>query len=92
MTAEKLRTRTMTLSAFGATVGHMAHEDKTNKRDDSWRFFYLPLIIGLILGSAAAAATDQWWWATVGAVVGAAAGEAARRSGISHSSAPHIGE
>jgi hypothetical protein len=54
-------------------------------RNSSWSFFYLPLIIGLIIGSAAAAATDQWWWATVGAVLGAAVGEAVRRYRIGRS-------
>lgn len=63
----------------------MTPEDMAGKRDNSWRFFHLPLIIGLIIGSAAAAATDQWWWATVGAVLGAAVGEAFRRYSIGRS-------
>jgi hypothetical protein len=70
----------------------MAYEDTTGKTNSSWSFFYLPLIIGLIIGSAAAAATDQWWWATVGAVLGAAGGEAVRRYRIGRSTAAHTGE
>ncbi|MDX1887707.1 hypothetical protein [Mycolicibacterium sp. 120270] len=57
----------------------MTREQTTSKKDSAWSFFYLPLIVGLVIGSAVAAATDQWWWATIGAVLGAAAGEIARR-------------
>jgi hypothetical protein len=56
----------------------MARERLTRSQDSAWRFFYLPLIVGLVIGAAAATATDQWWWAAVG--VGAAVGEAVRRS------------
>ncbi|PEG37938.1 hypothetical protein CQY20_14570 [Mycolicibacterium agri] len=57
----------------------MTREQATGK-DNSWSYFYLPLIVGLVVGSAIAAATDQWWWAAVGAVLGAAAGEITRRT------------
>jgi uncharacterized membrane-anchored protein YhcB (DUF1043 family) len=57
----------------------MTREQTTSKQDSAWSFFYLPLIVGLIIGAAVASATDQWWWATLGAVLGAAVGEVARR-------------
>ncbi|WP_137149250.1 hypothetical protein [Mycolicibacterium sp. CR10] len=60
----------------------MARERLTRKQISAWRFFYFPLIIGLVIGTSAASATDQWWWAAVGAVAGAAIGEAVRRSKI----------
>ena len=50
----------------------MAPNRSNSKQEASWR--WMPLIVGLILGSTVAAMTDQWWWATVGALVGAAAG------------------
>lgn len=65
----------------------MAPEQTTSKQDGAWSFFYLPLIVGLIIGSAVASATGHWWWATLGAVVGAAVGEAARR--LKFRSLPH---
>lgn len=57
----------------------MTRERATSRQVRTWSFFYLPLIVGLIIGAAVASMTDQWWWATVGAVVGAAVGELARR-------------
>jgi hypothetical protein len=61
------------------TVGTVTREQTTSKQDSAWSYFYLPLIVGLVIGSAVAAVTDQWWWATIGAVLGAAAGEVTRR-------------
>lgn len=46
-------------------------------RDVGWR--WMPLIIGLIIGSAVAAATGQWWWVTIGALGGAAVGVVSER-------------
>jgi len=57
----------------------MARGQATSRQASTWSFFYLPLIVGLIIGATVASMTDQWWWATVGAVVGAAVGEVARR-------------
>jgi hypothetical protein len=70
----------MTRHRSRTTVGGMARERLTRKQISAWRFFYLPLIVGLVIGASAASATDQWWWAAVGAVAGAAIGEALRRS------------
>ncbi|WP_141562727.1 hypothetical protein [Mycobacterium neglectum] len=52
---------------------------KTLTQEVAWRFFYLPLIIGLMIGAGIASATGQWWWAAIGTVCGAAMGEAVRR-------------
>lgn len=41
----------------------MARKRLTRKQISAWRFFYFPLIIGLVIGTSAASATDQWWWA-----------------------------
>ncbi|MCV6975414.1 hypothetical protein [Mycobacterium bourgelatii] len=57
----------------------MTREQTTSKQKSAWSFFYLPLIVGLVIGAAVASATDHWWWVTVGAVVGAAVGEVGRR-------------
>ncbi|GFG50970.1 hypothetical protein CQY20_15825 [Mycolicibacterium agri] len=44
----------------------------TDKQFRAW--LWMPLIIGLILGTTVAAMTGQWWWSTVGVLVGAAVG------------------
>ena len=44
-----------------ATVGTMARERLTRKQISAWRFFYFPVIIGLVIGTSAASGTDQWW-------------------------------
>ncbi|RAV12791.1 hypothetical protein DQP55_11700 [Mycolicibacterium sp. GF69] len=56
----------------------MAPNQTNSKQEAGWR--WMPLIIGLIIGSAVAATTDQWWWATIGALAGAAVGALAERS------------
>ncbi|OBB42119.1 glycine zipper 2TM domain-containing protein [Mycobacterium sp. 852002-51961_SCH5331710] len=55
----------------------MARNQTNSKQEAGWR--WMPLIIGLIVGSAVAAATGQWWWATIGALAGAAAGALSER-------------
>lgn len=59
----------------------MAREHPARQQSAGWRWFYLPLIVGLIIGSTVASMTDQWWWATVGTVAGAAVGGLARAYG-----------
>nr|WP_090274238.1 glycine zipper 2TM domain-containing protein [Mycolicibacterium komanii]CRL67176.1 hypothetical protein CPGR_00448 [Mycolicibacterium komanii] len=55
----------------------MARNQTNSKQEAGWR--WMPLIIGLIIGSAVAAATGQWWWATIGALAGAAVGALSER-------------
>lgn len=55
----------------------MARNQTNSKQAAGWR--WMPLIIGLIIGSAVAAAAGQWWWATIGALVGAAVGALSER-------------
>jgi hypothetical protein len=69
----------MSLGARRAIVGCMAPEHSARQQFTSWRWFYLPLIVGLIIGATVSSMTDQWWWTTVGVVLGAAIGELSRR-------------
>lgn len=55
----------------------MARNQTNSKQEAGWR--WMPLIVGLIIGSAVAAATAQWWWATIGALAGAGVGALAER-------------
>ena len=55
----------------------MTPQQSNSKREAGWR--WMPLIVGLIIGSTVAATTDQWWWATVGALAGAGVGAVAER-------------
>lgn len=71
-------TATVTCPGGDATVASVGSERATQSQTSSWRFFYLPMIIGLAVGAGLASATDQWWWVAVGAVGGAAIGGAAR--------------